>query len=263
MKPNYKNWIPKGMIIGLIGAAVGSFVVMLIFSITGIIANDMLRLMLIAAFAITCIYCTGFSIWSIVAYNAFSYNGKRQLSKQIIEGVAEYVSVPEGGKILDIGCGSGALSIACAKRNPTGSVVGIDRWGKEYASFSKELCEINAKAEGTHNTSFINGNAVKLEFPDESFDAVTSNYVLHNISNHNKQQLLLETLRVLKKGGIFAIHDIMTPQRYGNMNDFKEKLINEGYNKVELIDTTNGMLMSQREAKKLMLKGSMILYGKK
>ena len=42
---------------------------------------------------------------------------------------------------LDVGCGSGALTIACAKRNPQGKMVGIDRWGKEYASFSLPLCE--------------------------------------------------------------------------------------------------------------------------
>ena len=54
-------------------------------------------------------------------------------------------------------------------------MVGIDRWGKEYASFSLPLCEKNAAAEGVKNASFRRGNAVKLDFPDESFDAVTSN----------------------------------------------------------------------------------------
>ena len=54
---------------------------------------------------------------------------------------------------------------------------------------------------------------MKLDFPDESFDAVTSNYVYHNITGEDKQPLLLETLRVLKKGGVFAIHDLMSPRR--------------------------------------------------
>ena len=48
---------------------------------------------------------------------------------------------------------------------------------------------------------FEEGNALFLPFADESFDAVSSNYVYHNISGHDKQKLLLETLRVLKKGG--------------------------------------------------------------
>ncbi len=36
---------------------------------------------------------------------------------------------------------------------------GIDRWGKEYASFSKQLCENNSEAEGVDNTSFAQGDA--------------------------------------------------------------------------------------------------------
>ena len=109
------------------------------------------------------------------------------MSKQIIEGIAEYVKVPDGGKCLDVGCGSGALTIACAKRNPKASLVGIDRWGKEYASFSKKLCENNSAAEGVDNTSFQQGDATRLPFEDETFDAVTSNYVYHNIPSKNWQ----------------------------------------------------------------------------
>lgn len=103
--------------------------------------------------------------------------------RQIIDGVAEHVKLPEGGRCLDVGCGSGALAIAVAKRNPRGTVTGIDRWGAEYASFSKKLCEDNALAEGVaERTSFARGDAQKLDFPDGAFDAVTSNYVYHNIS---------------------------------------------------------------------------------
>ena len=99
-----------------------------------------------------------------LAYSIF----KQKLSKQIIDGTAEHITLSEGGVGLDIGCGSGALTIACAKRNPQGKMIGIDRWGKEYASFSLPLCEKNAAAEGVKNASFQRGNAVKLDFPDES-----------------------------------------------------------------------------------------------
>ena len=138
-----------------------------------------------------------------------------------------------------IGCGSGALTIACAKRNPNGKMVGIDRWGKEYASFSLPLCEKNAAAEGVKNALFRRGNAVKLDFPDESFDAVTSNYVYHNITGADKQALLLETLRVLKKGGTYAIHDLMSPGRYDDMQAFVQKLRDMGYERVEPVSYTH------------------------
>ncbi len=55
------------------------------------------------------------------------------------------------------------FNIACPKRNPKAELVGIDRWGKEYASFSKQLCENNSKAEGVSNTSFMQAFAKKLK----------------------------------------------------------------------------------------------------
>ena len=117
--------------------------------------------------------------------------------------------------------------------------------------------------EGVKNASFRRGNAVKLDFPDESFDAVTSNYVYHNITGKDKQALLLETLRVLKKGGTFAIHDLMSPRRYGDMQEFVQKLRDMGYERVELIDTTDGSFMTPKEAGRLMLRGSTLLVGRK
>ena len=104
---------------------------------------------------------------------------------------------------------------------------------------------------------------MKLDFPDESFDLVTSNYVYHNINGKNKQTLLLETLRVLKKGGTFAIHDLMSKARYGDMNAFVSKLKDMGYEDVRLIDTIDGSFMSRKEAALLGLGGSTLLVGKK
>ena len=143
-------------------------------------------------------------------------------------------------------------------------MVGCDIWSGAYkAVFSKKRCEDNAKAEGVTNVRFVEGNALRLPFNDESFDAVTSNYVYHNISGHNKQKLLLETLRVLKKGGIFAIHDLMSPVRYGDMDTFVKKLKAAGYEEVRLIDTTDGTFMGKKEASWLGLSGSTLLVGKK
>ena len=173
------------------------------------------------------------------------------------------MTLPEGGVGLDVGCGSGALTIACAKRNPQARFVGIDRWGAEYASYNKPLCEANAAAEGVENTEFRQGNAVKLPFADECFDAVTSNYVYHNIPSRDRQAILLETLRVLKKGGCFAIHDIMSKAKYGDMEAFADKLRRMDYEKVELIDTTNDKFMSPFEAAWMGLSGSKLLVGRK
>ena len=203
MKVNYKNWVPKILIVGMAAAMLLSLTLLFVFGVCGAWVTKAWQLALGVLFAIAAIACGKILQWSITAYNAFSYDGKRQLSRQIIEGTAKCINLPEGGIGLDIGCGSGALTIACAKCNPQGRMVGVDRWGKDYAEFSLPLCKSNAEAEGVLNVEFQKGDATKLPFDDETFDAVTSNYVYHNVTGVDKQELLLETLRVLKKGGIF------------------------------------------------------------
>ena len=89
-----------------------------------------------------------------------------------------------------------------------------------------------------------------------------SNYVYHNIPG-DRQALLLETLRVLKKGGTFAIHDIFSKSKYGDMHSFVQKLRNMGYEDVRLADTTDGTFMTKREALWMGLSGSALLIGKK
>lgn len=263
MKADYKNWVPKGMIYGMLAGTAGFAAAYLG---AGKLTENACRPVRIGAKGVIgagLIGCGAMTAWCIVAHDRFSYEGKRQMSRQIVEGTAEYITLPESGTGLDVGCGSGALTIACAKRNPQGTFVGIDRWGKEYASFNKELCENNAQAEGVSNVSFQSGDATKLDFDDETFDAVTSNYVYHNITGVDKQMLLRETLRVLKKGGTFAIHDIMSRSRYGDMQKFMEELKSEGYEEVRLIPTDNGMFMSKLEGALMMLGGSSILVGRK
>ena len=90
-----------------------------------------------------------------------------------------------------------------------------------------------------------------------------SNYVYHNIPTNDRQAILLETLRTLKKGGTFAIHDIFSKQKYGDMESFIKKLYDMGYEKVELLDTTDGLFLESKEAKLLMLDASKLLVGKK
>ena len=261
MKPDYKNWMPKGMVLSAVIVTAVFLLLSIIFGFTGLISG-VLKTVLFIVFLVGTVIGLCASLWMILMYRAFSYNGKRQMSRQIIEGVAEYIKLPDGSKGLDVGCGSGALAIACAKRNPNASFVGIDRWGKEYASFNKPLCENNAKAEGVTNVTFSQGNACRLDFDDETFDAVTSNYVYHNIPSNDRQAILLETLRVLKKGGTFAIHDIFSRSKYGDMQEFVKKLKDMGYEKVELIDST-GKFMTKQEAKWMALDGSALLVGRK
>ena len=98
------------------------------------------------------------------------------------------------------------------------------------------------------NAAFQKGDARHLDFPDETFDAVTSNYVYHNVMGADKRVLLLETLRVLKKGGVFALNDDMKPRMYGDMEEFARELRDMGYEDVRLIDTAAEAFGSRRWA---------------
>ena len=259
MKPDYKNWMPRGMMYSFLFAALGCGVAA---AASRLLPDGAVKTALTVALAVLAVVFCGMTVWALLMRRAFDYNGKRQMARQIIEGTAAYVKLPAGDKVLDVGCGSGALAIAVGKRNPKAEIVGIDRWGKEYASFSKPLCEGNAKAEGVSRISFQQGDATRLDFPDETFDAVVSNYVYHNIPG-DRQQYLLETLRTLKKGGTFALHDIFSQSKYGDMQAFVQKLRDMGYQRVELIDTTDGRFMKKSEAAWMGLSGSALLTGVK
>ena len=121
------------------------------------------------------------------------------IMEQVHRVVLSHLDYDGQEKILEEGCGSGALIIRAALTWAKAKVIGIDYWGAVY-TYSKALCEKNAVSEGVaYRCVFQHGDAKQLDFPDESFDVVISNYVYHNITGADKQALLLETLRVLKK----------------------------------------------------------------
>ena len=262
-RPDYKNWMPLGLLLWMAAGTLASLALSIVFGGLGFGVHGWFRWTLGILFGGIFLAGGAATFLFTAMRRAFDYNGRRQLSRQIVSGVAEQVVLPEGGTGLDVGCGSGALTIACAKRYPGARMIGVDTWGREYSSYSQALCERNAAAEEVSNVSFRRGNAVKLDFPDGSFDVVTSNYVYHNIPSGNRQKILLETLRVLKKGGVFVIHDLFDPLHYGRMEPFLNELKLLGFERVELIDTTSKFFRSPREARRFQLGGSKLLLGRK
>lgn len=177
--------------------------------------------------------------------------------------VLSYLDFDGQGQLLDVGCGSGALSIRAALIWPDAQVTGIDYWGAAYG-YGQIMCERNAAGEGVAaRCQFQHGDANHLNFPDESFDAVVSNYVYHNINRADKRALLMETLRVLKKGGVFALNDEMKPRMYGDVEEFAQELRDMGYQEVRLVDTAEEVFGSRRRAAVMMLGSSRLLVGRK
>ena len=104
------------MLFLLIAETVLSLALLLAFGIFGIGVSGKLRIVLGVVFGIAFVVCARYSGWCVYAYRSFSYDGERKLSKRIIDGTAEQITLPDSGVGLDIGCGSGALTIACAER---------------------------------------------------------------------------------------------------------------------------------------------------
>ena len=78
-----------------------------------------------------------------------------------------------------------------------------------------------------------------------------------------KQALLLESLRVLKKGGVFVLHDNMKPRMYGDMQAFAEKLRGRGFAAVRYVDITRMSFGSKQRAAMMMLGRSAMVVGRK
>ena len=97
MKPEYKNWMPKGMVLGTAAGAAGCFGLAAVCGCTGLIKNKGVKTAATGAFLFAGAAAGGAALWMELLCQAFSYDGKRQMSRQIIEGIAEYVVLPEDG----------------------------------------------------------------------------------------------------------------------------------------------------------------------
>ena len=65
-----------------------------------------------------------------------------------------------------------------------------------------------AEAHGCRITGLVEGNAMALPFPDESFDVVINEAMLTMLPRENKKKAIAEYFRVLKPGGTLLTHDV-------------------------------------------------------
>ena len=194
-------------------------------------------------FVIAAVILLALLLWCAWIRRQYAFGGGGMMERTHLV-ILSHLDFDGQGQLLEVGCGSGPLSIRAALTWPSAQVVGIDYWGADFG-YNQAMCEKNAASEGVAaRCRFQHGDANKLDFPDESFDAVVSNYVYHNIMGSDKRALLLETLRVLKRGGVFAIHDLMEPSRYGDMDEFLRKLREDGFQEAQLLPTAYGSFMT-------------------
>ena len=120
--------------------------------------------------------------------------------------VIEMAKIKPGDKVLDVGCGSGNLTLTAKRYAATsGSVHGIDA--------APEMIDVARKKASRlrMDVIFHVGLIEKLPFPDANFDVVISRLVIHHLPDDLKQRGFAEIFRVLKPGGLFFITDFTPP----------------------------------------------------
>jgi cyclopropane fatty-acyl-phospholipid synthase-like methyltransferase len=113
-------------------------------------------------------------------------------------------------RLLDLGCGRGAVLIQAAGRLPSGRAVGVDLWsGKDQSGNHPGATLANAAAAGVLDRVEIrSADMTALPFPDDSFDVVTSALAIHNIpSPEARYRAVDEAMRVLRPGGQLLVAD--------------------------------------------------------
>lgn len=120
-------------------------------------------------------------------------------------------------RVLDLGCGRGAVLLAAAARLPTGWAIGVDLWRSvDQSGNAPEVTERNAAAEGVADRVELHtGDMTALPFPPASFDVVLSSLAIHNIPRADgRRQAVDEAARVLRSGGRLLLVDIQHATAY-------------------------------------------------
>ena len=112
-----------------------------------------------------------------------------------------------GKKCLDVGTGTGEIAFHVARTAGAGStVIGVDITPKmlELAEMKEKELDLPVKID------WRVGDALKLEFEDDTFDLVTSGYMLRNVTDI--LQAVSEMHRVLAPGGKVVVAELSKPK---------------------------------------------------
>ena len=222
-QPNYGNWVSTRLIFV-------PGVMALIFA--GLAIPFPFLAVIAALFAVASLY---------FAYARYLFSPQGGNLQDRVRGlVLSHLDWNGAGQILDIGCGSGSLTIALAKKYKGARIMGIDYWGQKW-EYSNKVCEKNAEIERVaERVTFQKASASALPFDDDCMDVAVSNLVFHEVGGvKDKKELIREALRVVKKGGKFVFQDLFLWKRlYGESNELTGAIRSWGIKEVELINTS-------------------------
>lgn len=252
---NNGNWVSKKLL--LINGIIAIVLVLLSVIITVSSVIGVIIILLAILFSLS------FAYFSYAHYKLSPKGGNIQ--NKVYDLLLNYVIFQGHGKIIDIGCGNASLTIKLAKKYPDAFLTGIDFW-KGMWDYSKETCENHAQIEGVKNRiNFIQASASSLPFDDKTFDLAVSNFVFHEVKDvKNKKDVIKESLRMVKKGGIFIFQDLfLSKYFYGKLNILLDEIKSWGINDVRFINTSKADFIPRGLKLSFMLGNIGIIYGTK
>ncbi|WP_079710925.1 class I SAM-dependent methyltransferase [Paraliobacillus ryukyuensis] len=133
--------------------------------------------------------------------------GKKRLrpgGKKATDWLIDQASFSAETKVLEVACNMGTTMIDLVKRyNCHVTGVDLDRHVLDKAKINITEERLDDKI------TLVQANAIKLPFPDESFDVVINEAMLTMLPAKVKEKAVKEYFRVLKKGGKLLTHDVM------------------------------------------------------
>ncbi|HRJ59128.1 MAG TPA: class I SAM-dependent methyltransferase [Anaerolineales bacterium] len=115
----------------------------------------------------------------------------------------QHANIQPNMKVLDLGCGTGTLTLMLKRAHPEAQVTGMD-------GDSQILDIARNKSRGT-SIQWDKGLASFLPYPDSTFDRVVTSLVFHHLTKEDKRRAFKEVYRVLKPNGELYVLDFGAP----------------------------------------------------